>query len=653
MRVRSLRNKGKVAALAAFLLFKPLAASAQEEEKKPQPLPAGTELSEEKPKEAEAPKDDVGDIEFSEEREIKFDDEKPAPKPKAKPADKPAEVEEPVEEPAEEIPKYDEVQVDPEHDQYVGIYNPNVDMSGQMRDIHLNHVWDIGGNVVANEAGSSVYGSLSHRFARKDNIFATRLNLNAGNIWFGEQPAPFLRAFASPEVNLWRFRGATYTSIALMANMPSVAYMYQSGGLGYSQKFDKNDMRLRIGAVGGFALSVNKFDDMYANFAAGASFEIEKHLVYAIPRFYFAASDPIKVAYYSHYSPRFQGIETGFQVRFYEDQYASRIFLDIDRLYQRVGGRLTRQINFSQTVTGDIYGGLAATHWSTRIGGRWDPGVFAGISITVGGKYVNSTNTFRYERLTSGGITRIDTDFPTRADPGPYGFGREGSEAWRETVNTAKERMVNSSSFEEFSSSYHGDSQEEIVRTGRFMSAFMLQAAYANQAYEDLSQGNILSSEAQRVSNANTDMIFSYTQAMVDFYENNPPSTPLPRELANGITMCGGIHHMVSEFYRSNGIRSLTVSVNTPNGPHMVAIPLADNFTSLIDYGSEYRAGPNRFDEVIRMYGRAKKAPVFQSQIFDGNGYVGTYTTAEGNLLHDSVGVDNVDLLKKDFLNVR
>lgn len=663
MRFRSFKQFGKCAAITAFLMIKPLVAKAQVEEKTNPPPPVGTETGEdskaeaapsdskeqeEKPKEEpkdektkDEPEDPGIEIEIDSKRKIKFDEKGNAPVTQTGKGSSES-----------ELPKVDEIQPNPDHDTYVGIYNPNISMNGKLRNISLEHVWDIGGNVVSNEAGSSVYGALSHRFATKDNIFATRVNLNAGNIWFGEQAAPFLRAFASPELNLWRFRATTYTSLALMADMPSWIYLYQSAGIGYSQKFDDN-MRLRFGAVGGFAISAPAYDNMFANFTLGTSFEIQKHLIYTLPRFYFAASDPIKVAYYDKYSPRFQGIESGFQVTFYEDQYAARIFLDIDRLYQRFGGRITRTINFSDTVTGDIYGGVGFSHYIKSLGGRWDPVALAGISITVGGKYINSTNSFRYEHLTSGGIQQIETDFPTKEDPGPYGFGRAGTENWRNTVNTAKERLLSANSLSEFSSSYEGSSNEEVIRTARFLGAFMQQAAYANKANEDLTKGNILSAEAQRISESNPELIFSYVRSMVDFYENHSSNSPLPDELRNGIAMCGGIHHVMAEFMRSNGIPAIVGSVNTTNGPHMITIGLPEDSTILLDYGREYIAQPNRFDEAMRVYGRSKRAPVFQSQLFDGNGYMGTYTTAEGRLLHESIGVDNGDVLKKDFLNIR
>ena len=115
------------------------------------------------------------------------------------------------------------------------------------------------------------------------------------------------------------------------------------------------------------------------------------------------APDPIKEAYVGYYRPESQNVQFGVQTRFLDDMYTARLFGDVSTLYQRFGGRLTRTFNVSNDVAVDVWGGLGATHWIQTLGGRWDPVVFAGINVVLGGRYMNSTNTIRYEHLQSGG----------------------------------------------------------------------------------------------------------------------------------------------------------------------------------------------------------------------------------------------------------
>jgi hypothetical protein len=75
--------------------------------------------------------------------------------------------------------------------------------------------------------------------------------------------------------------------------------------------------------------------------------------------------------------------------------------------------------------------------------------------------------------------------------------------------------------------------------------------------------------------------------------------------------------------------------------------------TVLFDYGNTYTTGPDTFDEAIRFYGRNRQAPTFQSQLFGPSGYIGTYETSEGRLLHNAIGIVNPDLLRRHFLGVR
>ncbi|MFN7990722.1 MAG: hypothetical protein U0R44_01045 [Candidatus Micrarchaeia archaeon] len=528
-----------------------------------------------------------------------------------------------------------------------------VNMSGRARDITLNHNWDIGGNVYANEAGSSVWATVRFSLRGEQTSTPLDLRLSGGNMWFGEQMAPFARLFVRPSVEFWNFKLAYYGSLATVGNMPSTIYTSHSVGFGYSQPIGDN-ARLRIGVVGGGALSYPAWDDIYFQLATGASFQYKDFLVYAMPNFYFAAPDPIKVAYVGYYTPQFQNIEFGAQLRFLDDMYTGRLFGDISTLYQRFGGRLTRSFNLSDDVSLDVWGGLGATHWIEPLGGRWDPVVFAGINVVLGGRVMNSTSTIRYEHLQAGGVRFARTELPTNASPGPYGFGRSGSADVDAQVNRAKDRFLSSDSLNGFSTSYGGASQNDLIMTARFMGAFAQQAAYANNAWNSLNSTQFFDSEVRRIASQSPETIYQFMRRMVDFYNTHSPGTPLPPELASGIAMCGGIGYVQAAFLNANGIPTIVASVNTRHGPHMVPIAMPPNGTVLLDYGNTYETPPGTFDQAMRFYGQNRQAPTFQSQIFGTDGrYMGTYITSEGRILHESIGIVNMQVLGTDFLGVR
>jgi hypothetical protein len=528
----------------------------------------------------------------------------------------------------------------------------DVNISGRPRGITLDNPWDIGGNLYVNEAGSAVSGSVrySYRGTRTRRPFDARFD--AGNIWFGEHAAPFARLMIRPGIDFWRFRLVYYGSIATMANMPSQLYTSHSVGFGYSQPIGES-VRLRLGGVIGGALSYPKYDDIYFNLATGASLEINNFLLYAMPQFYFAAGNPMQTAYVGHYTPRFQDVEFGMQYRFLDDQYTVRAFGNYGTIHQRVGARITRIINFSDEVEGDIWVAGGATHWDQRLGGRWDPMIMIGANIVIGGEHINSTSSLRYEHLQSGGVRYAETDIPTLENPGPYGFGRSGDPEVDAQIQRAKENIMNATNFTEFSNMYAASSRSEVIMSTRFIGAFLQQVAYANNAMDSLYNTDFYNPDVERISNVSTEQMFSFLRQYVNFYNTHSSTAQLPEELRNGIAVCAGISHIQAEHLRRRGVPAIVASVNTLNGPHVVAIGMPEDATHLFDYGNLYTTGPNTFDEAMRFYGRNRGAPTFQSQLFDGNGYIGTYVTSEGRLLHDSIGIVNTRVLAEDFLGVR
>ena len=537
------------------------------------------------------------------------------------------------------------------HDRSLSYYPDDVNLAGQRRDFTRDNRFDVGGNFYSNEGGQSIWGAI--RFAHRSGVIRPfNAEFDAGNMWFGRLQAPYARLFMRPELHVWRLKGTYYGSVGAVGNLPSWLYTSHALGIGYSQPIGK-DFRLRMGFIGGGGLSYPAFDDIYFRMAGGLSTEYKGFMVYGMVDSFFAAPDPIKTAYVGYYRPRFQDVEFGAQYRFMEDQYTVRIFGNYGRIDQRAAVRVTRSMGLTPEMAGDFWIGGGATHWAPELGGRWDPAVFAGMTLVFGGKHFNSTNTAEFEHYTLGGVESVQTDIPTNENPGPYGFGRSGNPEVDAQVNLAKERIAGSSNFQEFAASYQNASVNEKIMAARFLGAFLQQVAYASGTMEALYNTRFFDPEVQRIAGASSDTVFSYMQQYVDFYNTHPASTPLPEHLANGIAVCAGIANQQAEFLRANGIPAMAMSVNTPGGPHVVTTASPPGATALLDYGNLYTAPERSFDEVLRYYGQMKQAPTFQSQLFDQNGYFGTYETAEGRLLHRNVGIMYLRTLGTDFLGVR
>jgi hypothetical protein len=536
---------------------------------------------------------------------------------------------------------------------------PNrVGISGRRRRITLDNSWDLGGNVYGNEAGTAVFGTVR---------FRDLLRFDGGNIWFGERPAPYGRLLVRPELNLWRFRLAYYGTATGMGNMPSYFYTSHSASLGLSlpiqldSEEESRRLWIRTGVVAGGALSLPRFDDIYYNIVTGLSLQLSgypdsrfDYMLYGMATFFAAASDPMKTAYIGYYEPRFQVAEIGAQVRMFDD-YTVRLFGNVGGLQDRIGLRGTWTVEFSDSMEADFWLGIGATHWSEHLGGRWDvPTVMIGATIVIGGPAVNSTNTSRFEHLQSGGVRFAETDFPTEDAPGPYGFGRSGNPDFDVPVNEAKRRIMQADSFEDFVSSYEGASEDEVILAARFLGAFLQQVAYSHDAQEALYSTEFFDPSIIRVASATNQTMYTYLREYVEWYEHHPPGEEMPEHLRSGIGMCSGIHWMVASFLQSHGVPTLVASVNTPNGPHMVAISQLSDRTILFDYGNTYETEAQTFDESIRFYGWNRGAPTFQSQIFSPDGeYLGTYITSEGRLLHGTIGLDNEEILRRDVLGIR
>jgi len=309
-------------------------------------------------------------------------------------------------------------------------------------------------------------------------------------------------------------------------------------------------------------------------------------------------------------------------------------------------------MNFSDYVSGDLWLGGGATHWSAAMGGRNDLVVMAGMTAVMGGRYLNSTNRVRFERFGDAGVPQVATEMPTQANPGPYGFGFSGDARVDAQVNAAKARVLGSASFQDFAKSYSGASRDDLIMAARFLGAFLGDVAYDYHAMSALTSARFFDPEVKKIASATDETIFGYFKRYVDWYENHP-GQPLPDDLRSGIAVCAGIHDLVGNFLRANGIPAIVASVNTRGGPHVIAIAKFPDSTLLFDYGSTYAAPPGTFDKLLGFYSQRERAPTFQSQLFGQNGYMGTLVTPQGRLLHQTIGVYIPNYLLNGFLGVR
>ncbi|MBD3398567.1 hypothetical protein GF412_04985 [Candidatus Micrarchaeota archaeon] len=516
----------------------------------------------------------------------------------------------------------------------------------------------VGVNALGNEAGHAVFGNFGY-------LNLVRLDLGAA--MFTNMPmVPIGRLMLSPEFNVryakgksgeGNVKGAYYGSAAFAGNLPSWIYSSHSAGLGWSQSMGEN-FKLRVAGIIGGALSYPAWDDIYMNFSTGLSMEIAKTvLLYGAPTCYFAADNPMRTAYVGYYEPKFQDVEVGFQVMMRRG-VVGRAFADIGLvgndygLFNRYGFKLTKAMSIPGKLEADFWGTIGMTQWSNLFGGGMDPVIMTGINFSFGQDRFRHTYSYSYSYLRSFDTSAPVTDIPNSTHPGPYGFGRSGDPYYDGPINEAKQRMADSVSFEQFSNSYSGASTEEVLVTARFLGAFMAQVAYANDAYNSMTTGNIFDGEIKRIANADHEQMFSYLKSYLSWYQNHSGNEPLPESLRGGIAVCAGIHSLITSYLNANGINAVTASVNTPNGPHMVTIARLGGKNVLLDYGSQISTEGD-FMHMYEAYGQHTGAPTFKSQIYGRDGkYVGTLDTSMERLLRGAIGIDNKEVLLRNYLGV-
>jgi hypothetical protein len=532
-----------------------------------------------------------------------------------------------------------------------------VGVRGESKKSALDQPIDVGSRIVGNEAGHAFFGAFS---------YLNLIRLDAGAAMFvGGAAVPIGRVMLSPELNIPYLRGepgqgnvkmAYYGSAAFAGNMPSWVYSSHSAALGWSQSAGKN-FTLRIGGIVGGAFSHPAYDDIFANLSTGLSMEFGKTvLIYAIPTCYFAADNPMRTAYIGYYEPKFQDVEVGIQAVM-PDGFVGRLFADIGLvggdygIFNRYGGKLTKVVS-TEKVELDIWGTIGMTQWTNLLGGGFDPMVMGGITASYGADGYRSTNSYTLSHLRDFKVVDVEKNIPDAEHPGPYGFGSSGDPYFDVPINEAKQRITESGSFEQFAGSYAGASTEDKITTARFLGAFMAQVAYANDAYKSMTTFNITDPDIQRIADASLEDMFNYVQAYINWYQNHGVGEQLPESLKDGIAVCAGIHYLTADFLNRNGVPAAAATVNTPNGPHVITLARAGGMNVLLDYGDELRTS-GRLSNMYGAYGRHVGTPTFKSQIYvPGKGYIGTYNTSAEGLLRGAMGIDNKEILMRNYLGI-
>lgn len=545
----------------------------------------------------------------------------------------------------------------PYQDPALSAFPDAVAATGQRRDITLDNSWDLGGNVIATEAGIAAFGAV-----RLLDIVRS----DFGVLSFNGQPFdPFIKLYVRPQLSLSYVNLAYHGSVAFIDGMPSWVYTSHFASLGVSipVRLDLSDeskkLWLRFGAVGGIRLSHPAYDDLAAPLDIGASFQITgypnsdyDYMVYWRNSFYAAADDPMKTAYYAYYGLRLQETEFGLQVRICGD-YTLTPYVELGELKNTYALGGTWTVRLSDEAEMDFRIDVGATQWSDLLASRVDPVLRLGATIVVGGSDVNSTNRSEYSHDQDAAMQEVTADRPGR-DSGIYGFGNSGDPDFDGPINEAKNRILDSDSFEDFAYSYSGQDVEDLLLTARFLGG-LLRKGYAMDAMDAMMHAGFFDEPVQRIASATNEDIFNWMKQYIEWANVHGTDAPLPDELKNGIAVCAGIHWFIANFLYINGIRTAAASVNTPGAPHVITIAMLDDSTVILDYANQYVTRPDSLDEVLRYYGIQVGAPVLQTQIFlpERNGYVITYVTPEGEFFHEVVGIDSTDVLLNEILGVR
>jgi hypothetical protein len=495
---------------------------------------------------------------------------------------------------------------------------------------------DIGAEVFTTESGSSSF--------RVDLNYDEWLEVRTGLMWFPSNAteeidfSPFgalqLRpSYQSPQGIIL----ASYSSIAGAYNMNSYLFAAQTFGIGYERK--SGEFVARGGVLWGGGIAYPNFDYIFSDLRVGFSLEWDEQLLaYGTMSFFFAGDSPAQTAYVGFYEPRFQNLMVGIEVR--HDDWIFDFNGTYDVIRSEFNATIQRNLYFGDNTLGRFWGTIGFGKWDDELMSHaWELVVHAGVEIRFIGRPVESSNSIVFEHDHSGNVSQADMDIDNP------NINRTNLEPWSRQVESD---LMGATSLEDFSNRYSGMDVENLLDVARIMT-HRANYLYANSAMEALMSMQFFDSEVQRIANMSHDDVLGYIGAYLGYYNNHGTLVGMPSYLEQGLGICTMIHDFGAEFLRQNGVHAITAAVNTPWGPHMVLIAMTPERTTLIDYGDEYDAGPQSFDETLRLYGLANGAPVLLTQIFDGQ-YRGTYITSEGRNVMHSLAFDNQERLEIDFL---
>lgn len=491
-----------------------------------------------------------------------------------------------------------------------------------------------GGEVATNEAGAATQGVVSYK-----NMFG----LGVGYIsFFGGAQSPFATVRITPKVEVNGFK-FYYNGSFMFTKINSWMYTYQGIGMGYTMEFPK-DLKLSMGVTAGGALAYPQFDNVHFKMTWGTAFGWKENITaYGIVETYFAANSAIRSSNVLDYNIRFQSVEGGV-IGKYKKVFGT-LFAKYDVIQSLYGAKVGATLEFTDKVTGNLWLGGGVSRYTDYMAGSLNFMLLAGMRININSTF-DSNWEMSHEQYGSGGTPMLPViDTPPYYGPiSPYD-------------SQAESKVKSIDNFSEFTSSYEGASEEELIATARYLSRMIEQIGYDLKTMDELMNMKFFSPRVQWLASRDFDDIYDYANAyltLVDIYgsyDNIPDN--LKDQLGSGIAMCTGIHALISKFLNDNGIHALAVSVNAKGGGHVVTLGMTDKMTFINDYGDWYETNPNSMAKILEAYARFNGIPTFYSQMFHPDkGYIGTYTTDAARIMEKMNGGNQTDHMKSFILEL-
>ncbi|MBN2121565.1 hypothetical protein JW721_00700 [Candidatus Micrarchaeota archaeon] len=495
---------------------------------------------------------------------------------------------------------------------------------------------DLGMNVVGNEAGEAAFLRLG---------YLDSLKLDAGSLAFwSNEAAIYGRILATPQAVSGGFKAKYYGSYGFVYNMPSWFYNSHAGAMGYAYPIGKNST-LRMGGILGGAFSLPCNDDLYMNLALGMSLEIAKKvLLYFMPTAYMNTDVPMANSYIWCFKPKLDRVELGLQVS-PEGMPSVAAFAKIGwigfdyGISNEYGLRATHDFMIKNGGTNPkigIWGSAGITQWSPQAwNGTVDPAVSAGITLSFMGAAVKSTNSIDLSRMQEAKTGKSSINFLYATD-----------------IAGIRQQILDSESFDEFATSRGERSAEDTLTRARYLGELLREDVFIRSSSEGRPDWNFFSyktREAAQVSNEDT---FQFLRKYLKWEEIHGEEEIPPKYLREGIAVCSGIHWLVADFLRKNGIDAIVVGVNGKREPHLIVAARLPGRIVLLDYGVRYDTR-GTLGEALRFYGETSGTYKLNATLSGPSGYIGTYVTPEGRLVHKAFGLENPELFKKDFLGVK